>query len=258
MSAAGTLTYCGNCGDRVLDGARFCRRCGGSLTDEPVSPERAADPAPTKALTADLRGGRPGHPYAVTSPSRAVTGTYVILAGTVMALVAFFVPWLSLPVLGTTSGIQLAAARSDDAVLFALPAAAILLLLLSYARSVAGLQTSIWQALVGAAGGVCTVAVISNVMTQLSNLPFDLGALGRIEPGAWLALVGFLLAAIGGLMQHHEERTAEAVMYWYVASDGPAESGTVAPAPPSTSETTEVNERGPAGSPSYAWKRVDQ
>lgn len=182
----------------------------------------------------------------------------MILAGSVMALIAFFVPWLSLPIIGTATGMQLAVGRSDDAVLFALPAVAILLLILAYARSVARLETSIWQFLLGAAGGVSTAAIISNLMAQLANLPFDLGLLGRVNPGAWLSFVGFLLAAMGGLMQLHEERAADPLMYWYMPSGAAPVSEAPAAAHPSPEEPPLAATTQPAAAASFSWTRIDQ
>jgi hypothetical protein len=213
-----SVPYCIHCGERLSAGARFCNRCGATVAavGSPL-PDRSMLPSNVEArpvvgstvLPSNVQTRAQRQGAQIHAPS---SGSHLGVIGSLAALVAFFMPWVSCgPV--SVSGMDAATGAdgsSGSLVLLLLPLIAVALLALAglrYAprtrRRDQELRTQ--QVLVGTGGSLLSVLVVLSVLWQRAHLPFGSGAFIKIELGLWLEACGFIIATLGGLAGYTED-----------------------------------------------------
>ncbi len=139
-------------------------------------------------------------------------GAYVGALGAIVVLVAFMLPWASCQSV-TITGAQLASGQPDgfgNSLLWLVPAAAAGLIVVAIGRYRLRLPrlerlAAIAQVLLGAFGAILGALAIVGIFNARSDprLP-DVGQYVQVEPGAWLTAVGFVVAAVGGVLRRRK------------------------------------------------------
>lgn len=169
--------YCPNCGKEVKEESRFCPECGASLKGGEVAHRTMEDRKPQgPCVTISL------------TPGRISTSL-----GAILVIICFFLPWAR----GCTGyeyarmGIEAVEGGSDPSIelllLLAIPTLGIISLVLIWASRQGGLSS-----LLSAIGGAISLLVLHSK----SDVPIE-----RYQEGVWGTVVGFILIAIGSVME---------------------------------------------------------
>ncbi len=182
---------CTACGKTSADGSAFCEHCGARMNAQPASiPGTAAlGPAPA-AITP------PAAPQIVPMASALIAsmsmGEKISGGGAIAAVISFFLPWVSIAILGTSAnGFDLG--KTDGAtylILLLAIAAGALCYLSSKATASRKLMIAGYLVLIGA---LCGPAILLSLVfvSQLSSVAGF---------GLWLLALGYTAIASGGLM----------------------------------------------------------
>ncbi|HVN93513.1 MAG TPA: zinc ribbon domain-containing protein [Terracidiphilus sp.] len=199
---------CPACGKTNIDSAAFCEQCGASLRPQPVAgPAVAAPPPPPQGMPVAAA------PAGVSTSQLAQQGQAIIAAmslgekissaGAIVALIAFFLPWVSvaIPALLTEatttrlSGLDLG--KTAGAV-YLIPLIAAVAAGLCYLSSKAAppkkLAIAGWLVFIGALCGPANLLALIFVSQLQSIAGF----------GLWLFSLGYTAIAAGGLMTIRE------------------------------------------------------
>ena len=206
---------CTACGKTSADNAAFCEHCGTRMQAQPAAGPAAAAPPPFPGAPPAAPfpfPGSPAAPPAGVSHGQVAPMASAIIAsmsmgekisggGAVAAFISFFLPWISVAMLGTSSsGLDLA--KTDGATYF-IPLLAIAAAALCYLSSKAvpakKLMFAGYLVLIGA---LCGPAILLSLVF-VSQLQSVAGF------GLWLLALGYSAIAAGGLytIQGFSKRT---------------------------------------------------
>src|SRR5579863_4278010 len=192
---------CPACGKTNPDGAMFCEQCGTSLRPQPASPGVAAPPPPPPPPSAAVAG--------VTTAQIAQQGQALLAAmslgekisgaGAIVAIIAFFLPWVSIaiPILMTAdtatsvSGLDLG--KTIGAVYFIPLLAAVAAALCYLSSKAAPPRKLLFAGYLVFIGALCGPA-------NLLALIFVSEVHAMASFGLWLFSLGYTAIAAGGLL----------------------------------------------------------
>ncbi len=151
---------------------------------------------------------------------KITTGRKIGSLGALLAILAFFMPWVSCGNLSLSgldialSGQRLSSSGVEGAesnfLLFLVPGMAIVILIIIYnhleksAKEARG--STIWQLICGAIGGGMAALWLLGIIIQKNDPKMlGLGIWIKIEPGIWATLVGYLGTIVGAWLDRKSE-----------------------------------------------------
>lgn len=198
---------CSACGKTNADGVSFCEYCGANLRAQSATTPGMAAPSPVPAAQA------PPSVAQVAQMSRSLLSTFTLGeklagAGTIAAVIGFFLPWVSTPDLGplapllgqlggaelthfSANGVDLA--KYVGAVYLYLVAAIAAGILLYFSSKAITSQRLLMAGFLVMIGSLCGPGVIA----MLLFAPFIQSVAGA---GLWLFGLGYCAIAAGGLI----------------------------------------------------------
>ncbi len=187
---------CTACGKANTDSSVFCEQCGARMNAQPASIPGTAAPGPAPAAFTPPAAFQPAAPQIVPMASALIAsmsmGEKISGGGAIAAVISFFLPWISITILGTSAnGFELG--KTDGAtylILLLAIAAGALCYFSSKATASKKLMIAGYLVLIGA---LCGPAILLSLVfvSQLSSVAGF---------GLWVLALGYTAIASGGLM----------------------------------------------------------
>ena len=181
---------CTACGKANVDSAAFCEQCGTRMQAQPAAIPGTAAPGPAPVAFTPPAASQVV-PMASALIASLSMGEKISGGGAIAAAISFFLPWVSVAILGTSaSGLDLA---KTDGATYLIPLLAIAAAALCYMSSKAApakkLMFAGYLVLIGA---LCGPAILLSLVfvSQLSSVAGF---------GLWLLALGYTAIAAGGL-----------------------------------------------------------
>lgn len=193
------MAFCEKCGAELSEGARFCEQCGAEAIEKKSKPTASYQPRPVSDY---MKGG-------------LVTGANLAAIGALVVIVSFFLPWVSVPLIGQAAGYRipdilrslssLGGGSSDiDTVIlliYLVPLLAIASLIFSFAqRNRQTPSSGTPHIIIGIACGLLAILFMSYIREAEGWV--------RTEIGLYLTLLGSLGMFVGGILSDVERRRA--------------------------------------------------